>query len=149
MDVILRQLGELLLRAIPTFLLVVFLSYYLKFVFIRPLEKVLRQRYDATEGARKLAEEMLQRAAAKMDEYDAALRAARAEVYDEQERLHKRLQSEAAGQIAEARHRTEATIEEARQQIAHEAEVARASLERESDALADQIADAILRRSAA
>jgi F-type H+-transporting ATPase subunit b len=149
MEVILRQLGELLQKAIPTFLLVIFLSYYLKFVFFRPLEKVLRQRYDATEGARKLAEETLQRAEARMAEYEAALRAARVEVYGEQERLHKRLQDEAAGHIAEARRCTEAAIEEVRHQIAHEADAARASLERESDALADQIADAILRRSAA
>ena len=149
MDVILRQLGEFLLKAIPTFLLVIFLSYYLKFIFFRPLEKVLRQRYDATEGARKLAEETFERASAKMAEYESALRAARAEVYEEQEQLYRRLQEEAAGQIAEARRRSEAALEEARQQIAGEAATARASLERESDALADQIADAILRRSAA
>lgn len=149
MDVILRQLGQLLLKAIPTFLLVVFLSWYLKFVFFRPLEKVLRRRYDLTEGARKLAEEMLARADAKAAEYEVALRAARAELYEEQARMHKRLQEEAAAQIAEARRRAEAAIEEAGRQIAREGEAARASLERQSDALADQIVDAILRRSAA
>jgi F-type H+-transporting ATPase subunit b len=149
MDVILRQLGVLLLKAIPTFLLVVFLCWYLKFVFFRPLEKVLRRRYDATEGARKLAEELLARADARAAEYEAALRAARAEVYEGQERMHKRLQEEAAAQIAEARRRAEAAIEEAGRQVAREGEAARASLQRESDALADQIADAILRRSAA
>lgn len=149
MDVILRQLGQLLLKAVPTFLLVVFLSWYLKFVFFRPLEKVLRRRYDLTEGARKLAEEMLTRADAKAAEYEAALRAARAELYEEQERMHKRLQEEAAAQIADARRRAEAAIEEAARQIAREGEAARASLERQSDALADQIVNAILRRSAA
>ena len=77
MDKILHQLGELLLTALPTFFLILFLNYYLKFVFFKPLEKALRQRYDATEGARKLAEESLQRAAAKTAEYEATLRAAR------------------------------------------------------------------------
>lgn len=149
MDVILRQLGELLRKAIPTFLLVVFLSWYLKFVFFRPLEKVLRRRYDATEGARKLAEETLALAAAKAAEYEAALRSARAELYEEQERMHKRLQEEAAEQIAGARRHSEAATEEALRQIAREGEAARVSLQQQSDALADQIADAILRRSAA
>jgi F-type H+-transporting ATPase subunit b len=149
MDVILRQLGELLRKAIPTFLLVVFLSWYLKFVFFRPLEKVLRRRYDATEGAHKLAEETLARAASKAAEYEAALRSARAELYEQQERMHKRLQEEAAEQIAEAHRHSEATTEEALRQIAREGETARASLQQQSDALADQIADAILRRSAA
>jgi F-type H+-transporting ATPase subunit b len=149
MDAILRQLGQLLLQAVPTFLLVVFLHFYLKWIFFKPLEKVLRSRYEATEGARKLAEQSLERAAAKTAEYEAALRAARAEVYQAQERMHKQLQETEAAQLTDTRRRTEALVEEARQQIARDAEAAKASLAAQSDALADQIADAILRRSAA
>ena len=149
MDLILRQLGELLLKAIPTFLLVVFLSVYLKRVFFRPLEKVLAQRYEATEGARKLADESLRKAAAKAAEYEAAMREARADVYRQQEAIHKSLQEQAAAQIAEARKQSEAALEAAKQQIAQEAAAAKASLERESDQLAAQIADTVLRRSAA
>jgi F-type H+-transporting ATPase subunit b len=149
MDVILHQLGELLLKAIPTFLLVVLLSFYLKSVFFKPLEKVLQQRYDATEGARKLAEQSMERAAAKTQEYEAALRAARAELYQAQEQAHKQLQDQAAAQIAAARREAEHTVEQARQGIAKEAEAAKASLAAESENLANQIADAILRRSVA
>jgi F-type H+-transporting ATPase subunit b len=149
MDQILHQLGELLLKAIPTFLLVVFLSLYLKRVFFKPLEKVLAQRYEATEGARKLAEESLQRAAAKAGEYEAAMREARADVYRRQETIHKNLQEQAAAQLAEARKRSEAAVEAAKQQIAAEAAAARANLERESEILASQIAETVLRRSAA
>jgi len=61
----LHDLGQLLLRAVPTFLLVFALDFYLKYMFFKPLEKVLQQRYDATEGARKLAAEALELAAAK------------------------------------------------------------------------------------
>jgi F-type H+-transporting ATPase subunit b len=149
MEAILHQLGELLLKAIPTFLLVVLLSFYLKSVFFKPLERVLRQRYDATEGARKLAEESMQRAAAKTQEYEAALRAARAELYQAQEQAHKQLQEQAAAQIAEARRQAEETVTEAKLRIAKDAEEAMASLAAESDTLANQIADTILRRSAA
>lgn len=149
MDVILHQLGELLLKAIPTFLLVVLLSLYLKGVFFKPLEKILKQRYDATEGARKLAESSMERAAAKAHEYEAALRTARAEIYQAQALAHKDLQEKAAAQIGAARRQAEAAVEEAKQLIAEDAEAAKASLAAESEALANQIADSILRRSAA
>ena len=149
MDQILRQLGELLLKAIPTFLLVVFLSFYLKRMFFKPLEKVLAERYAATEGARKLAEESFQRASAKAAEYEAAMREARAEVYHQQEEIHRKLQEQAAAQIAEARKRSEAAVEAAKQQIAGEASAARLSLKSESDQLAAQVADTVLGGSVA
>jgi F-type H+-transporting ATPase subunit b len=149
MDVILRQLGQLLLKAVPTFVLVILLTIYLKRVFFKPLEKVLRQRYDATEGARKAADESLARAAAKASEYEAALRHARSEVYRQQEALHKQLQEREAEQIAEARRSADAQVKAAKADLAADVASAKASLARESEALANQIADSILRRSAA
>ena len=149
MDQILHQLGELLLKAVPTFLLVVFLHFYLKAIFFKPLEKVLQRRYEVTEGARKLADESLQRATAKAAEYEAAMRAARAEVYQAQEQVHKQLQELEAEQLLAARRSAEATVNEARQQIAKDVEAAKAALAAQSDSLATQIAETILRRSAA
>jgi|SRR5581483_289778 len=149
MDAILQQLGQLLLRAVPTFLLVVVLHFYLKYMFFKPLEKVLQQRYQATEGAKKLAEESLERAAKKTAEYEAALRAARAEVYQAQEQVHKQLQEREAAELAAARRNSEELIQEARATLARDVEAAKASLAAESEILAGQIADTILRRSAA
>jgi F-type H+-transporting ATPase subunit b len=149
MEAILQQLGQLLLKALPTFLLVILLQYYLKAVFFKPLDKVLQRRYEATEGARKLAEESLQHASAKAAEYEAAMRAARVEVYQAQEKLHKELQEAEAVQLLEARKRAEAAVEAARQQLARDVETAKASLAAQSDMLAGQIAETILRRSAA
>ena len=91
MGAILHQLGELLLNAVPTFILVVILNFYLKSVFFKPLEKVLKQRYEATGGARKLAEESTERAAKKTAVYEAAVRAARSEAYRVQEQLQRQL----------------------------------------------------------
>src|SRR5437016_14681847 len=91
MDAMLHALGGILLRAIPTFLLVVLLHFYLKSVFFKPLAKVLRQRYEATEGARKLAQQNLEQAAAKTAQYEASLRAARTQLYQAQEQLHKQI----------------------------------------------------------
>jgi F-type H+-transporting ATPase subunit b len=149
MDKIIHQLGELLLTALPTFFLILFLNYYLKFVFFKPLEKALRQRYDDTEGARKLAEESLQRAAAKTADYEAALRAARHEIYQAQEQAFKELQDRVAAQIAETRAQSDAAIKQARAALAQDVEAAKAGLAHDSETLANQIAESILRRRAA
>jgi F-type H+-transporting ATPase subunit b len=144
----LHALSGILVRAVPTFLLVFFLHFYLKYMFFRPLDKVLHARYEATEGARLRAAESLKRAAAKTAEYEAAIRAARAEVYRTQEQLHRRLQEEHAAQIHAAREQAEAAVRDAKAQLAAEVEQAKTDLAAQSDALASQIADVILHRGA-
>ncbi len=149
MDTMLHDLGQLLLRAVPTFLLVFALDFYLKYMFFKPLEKVLQQRYDATEGARKLAAEALELAAAKTAQYEAALRAARSEVYQAQEQAHRQLAEHQAGELLATRQRTEQIVRDAQRQLAEDAEVLKRELAAGSDALANQIADSILRGRAA
>lgn len=149
MNATLQALGGILLNAVPTFLLVVFLHFFLKAVFFKPLEKTLHQRYEATEGARQRAEEALARAAARTAEYEAAMRAARGEVYQAQEQLHKRLEEREAAELHQARARSEESIRQAKEGIEAEAAAARQGLAAQSDALADQITESILRRSAA
>src|SRR5437588_12868665 len=139
MDGTLHALGGILLRAVPTFLLVILLHFYLKSVFFRPLEKVLHQRYEATEGARKLARESLERAAAKTAEYEAAMRAAKTEIYHSQEQLHKQLQEREAADLLAARHRAESAVREAKALLAQDVASAKTGLEADTDALADQI----------
>jgi F-type H+-transporting ATPase subunit b len=149
MDATLHALGGLLLRALPTLILVIVLHFYLKGVYFRPLERVLQQRYEATEGARRLAKESLDRASARMAEYEAAMRAARAQVYQEQEQLHKELEDREAAALSEARRQAEAAIQAAKDDLDRDLEQARAGLDLESSRLADKIAESILRRSAA
>jgi F-type H+-transporting ATPase subunit b len=144
----LHALSGILLRAIPTFLLVVFLHFYLKYMFFKPLDKVLQARYEATEGARLRASEALKRAADRTADYEAAIRAARGEVYKTQEQLHRTLQEEQAAQVHAARERADAAVRDAKAQLAAEVEQAKTDLAAESDALAGQIADVILRRGA-
>ena len=145
----LHALGGILLRAVPTFLLVILLHFYLKSMFFKPLEKVLHQRYEATEGARKLAEQSLEQAAAKTARYEAELRAAKAAMYQAQEQLRKQLQEREAAGVAEARTRADAAIKLAKTQLAADVEAAKASLAADSESLANQIAETILRRNAA
>jgi F-type H+-transporting ATPase subunit b len=149
MDATLRALGGILLNAVPTFLLVVLLYFYLKKVFFQPMEKMLRQRFEATEGARKLADQSLARASARVAEYEAAIRAARSEIYQAQEEFYKEFQDRQAAQIAAARQSAEAGVREAKTQLALEVEAAKATLAQASQAMADEIADSMLRGTAA
>ena len=149
MDATLHALGAILLRAVPTLLLVIVLHFYLKSIFFKPLERVLHGRFEATEGARQLARQSQERAAAKMAEYQAAIRAARSEIYQSQEQLHKQLQDREAADLLEARQRVEAAVREAKAGFAKDVAEAKTSLAADSDALATQIAESILRRSAA
>jgi F-type H+-transporting ATPase subunit b len=149
MDAILRALGEILLNAVPTFLLVFILTFYLKKVFFQPMEKVLRERFEATEGARKLADQALARASARTAQYEAAIRAARSEIYQSQEQFYKELQESQAAQIVAARQSAGEHVHEAKADLAREVEAARASLAQASEGLAAEIADRMVRGNAA
>ena|SRR5579884_2688074 len=148
MEATLHALSGILLRAIPTFLLVILLHFYLKHMFFKPLDKVLHARYEATAGAKLRASESLQKAAAKAAEYEAAMRAARAEVYQSQEQLHRQLQDEHAVHVKAAREQAEGAVRQAKEQLAAEIAQAKSDLAAQSDTLAAQIADAILNRGA-
>src|SRR6266545_6812914 len=126
MEATLAALGGILLRAIPTLLIVVLLHFYLKFMFFKPLHKVLQSRYDATEGARRIAAESLERASAKVAEYEAAMREARAQVYQAQEQVHRRLEEQRTAEVQKARERAEASVREARAQLQMDMETAKA-----------------------
>jgi F-type H+-transporting ATPase subunit b len=143
-----EALGGILLNAIPTIILLIFLHFYLKFVLFKPLQKVLKEREALTAGARKAAEQSLAAAERKAAEYDAKFRDARAEVYKQQEETRKTWLQDQAAQVAEARGRNEGQIKDARFQIAQEAAGARQNLLETSTALADQIATRVLARRA-
>jgi F0F1-type ATP synthase membrane subunit b/b' len=144
MEATLHALGQILVQALPTFFLVLFLFIYLRGMFFQPLEKVLAQRNEATEGARKKAAEALDRAQAKAAAFEEQIRAARNEIYREQEEIRLKWREDQAGQIATARERSEAAVAEARTRITAEAAEAKASLAANSQSLANQITQAIL-----
>ncbi len=146
MDEVLRSLGGLLLQAVPTFMLVVLLHFYLKRVYFRPMAKVLADRFAATEGARQRAEESLAKASAKADEYESALRAARADIYREQEAFRHKLREDQAAAIQEARQRGQAMVSQASSQLAAELETAKQTLALQTESLAGQITEAVLHR---
>ena len=148
MEQTLQALSGILVKAIPTVVLVLLLHFYLKAMLFGPLEKILKQREELTEGARKAASASLAEAERKTAEYEAKLRDARAEVYREQEETRRKWLDRQAAQVAEARAAMEVSVREAKAQIATEAATARTTLLSTSSALADEIATAVLSRRA-
>jgi F-type H+-transporting ATPase subunit b len=145
----LQALSGILLKAVPTVILLIILHFYLKAVLFGPLDRVMKERRKLTEGARELAEASLAAATRKADEYEAKLREARAAVYKQQEEIRKRWLEEQAQQVAEARTRSEATVKTAREAIAQDAAGARKSLQDTSAAVADRIVATVLGKRAA
>jgi F-type H+-transporting ATPase subunit b len=148
MEQTLQALGGILLKAIPTVILLLILHYFLKAVLFGPIEKMLEQRRELTEGARAAAETSLAAAEGKAQEYEAKFRDARAVVYKEQEETRRQWLEEQAEQIAKAHESAEITLRMAKEAIGSEASAARASLERTAESLADQIAASLLARKA-
>jgi F-type H+-transporting ATPase subunit b len=146
MEATLHALGEILVQAIPTFFLVLLLFLYLRSMFFKPLERVLAERREATEGARKKAAEALDRAQAKAAAYEEKIRAARNDLYREQEEVRLKWRDDQIAQVMAARQSAEAAVKDAKAQISTEADQAKAALAGGSQSLADQITQAILQR---
>lgn len=149
MEETLQALAGILLRAIPTLILVLFLHFYLKKIFFEPLGEILRKRREATQGARDAAAGILGKATEKAGEYEAALREARLNLHREQEENRRRLLEEQASRVEEAKAGAHAMIHEAKKQLAEDTEGARRQLAASAGALADTIADAVLNGRAA
>jgi F0F1-type ATP synthase membrane subunit b/b' len=149
MDKTLHDLGGIVLNGLPTFFLVLILAFFVRFLYLKPLEKVLAERFRLTEGARQAAEDSLKNADTKIAEYQEALNKVRNEIYLEQAALLQKLHAEQAELVQAVRAESETRVAEIKLAIAQEAEAARDTLEAQAEALAGQIADAILRRRAA
>lgn len=145
MEQMFAKVVPLLWQALPTFILIILLHFYLKAMLFKPLEKALEERRTATEGVRQQAKEAREMAERKAAEYEETLRAARTEVYKEQDQLRADLRKQQADALATIRSQTEATIVEARAQLERERDSARRTLETDSEALAESIAAVALK----
>lgn len=148
MEQVVQALGGMLLRALPTFLLVLFLYIFLKKVFFNPLEKLMHERHEATEGALKAARERLAAADQKSGEYEQALKEARAEMYRGQERERQLVLEETGALVRAARAQADELVRAARQELEAEVKVAKARLENEGDTLGEAVAQAVLKAKA-
>lgn len=130
-------------------MLLLIVHLYLKRMFFGPMREVLAKRREATEGARKSAEELLAKASEKAAALEASLRKAREEIYQEQEEARRRWIGEQNARLEEARRSSRDLIHQAKQQLDTEAAAAKRDLAATTAALADQIAQSLLEGKAA
>jgi len=137
-------LQPILLRALPTFILVILLHWFLKKVLFQPLDRVLEERRRRTEGVLESCQAAMERARTRIQDYENSLRQAQAEIFDQQEAERKRMAAQRAALLAEARQRARERVEAARAEIQAEAELARQTLREEAARLAGVIAESVL-----
>jgi F-type H+-transporting ATPase subunit b len=149
MDPTLTALAELLVEAIPTILFFILLTVYLKYVFFRPMGRILEERRRQTEGVRELAQRAFDAADEKTSEFERAMQLARAQIHQENEAIRRQWSEEQAQAIAKSRIEASHRIEAAKHQIAHEVEKAKGELDISVDRLSAQIVESLVRRRAA
>ena len=149
MEQTLHDLGQLLLKAVPTVFLLLVVHFYLKAMFFRPMADVLAKRRAATDGQRESAEALRARAAEQTKSIEDQLRQAREAIYQEQEEARRRWTSDQSTQLDDARHKSRELIHQSKDQLDAEAGAAKGQLQGTVDTLADQIASTLLERTSA
>ena|SRR5450432_3048451 len=145
MDETLKQLGGLLLGSIPTVIFMVLIYAAYSVIVHKPLSKILAERHDRTEGAVAKAKADIAAAEARTTEYEQKLREARSAVFKAQEAKRQQAAQVRASAVSEARSVAQARVEKERAGIAEEQDNAQAALQAQSQALASQIMQAVLR----
>ena len=142
MDQTLQQLGELLLGSVPTVILLAVLYALYTAVVHKPLQRVLAERRDKTEGAVDKSRADIAAAEARTTEYERKLREARAAVFRAQEARRQAVLQARTDALNEARRKAQAQVQAAKQDI----ETDRAEAEKALPAAAGALAQEIVRR---
>lgn len=133
--------------------LVFVLILFLVFVFVlnrilfRPISRVLDERETLTEGAANEARAARRRYEARLAEYEATIRQARAESYRRLEQERAAALDERRRLIEEAKQHANEEIGRAKQEIERQVATARAALESESRQIAERISRTVLGRT--
>ena len=144
MDQTLQQLGELLLGAIPTVIFLTLLYFLYKALLHHPLQRVLAERRNKTEGAIEKSQADIAAADARTSEYEQRLREARAAVFRAQEARRQAAVQARANAVHEARGRAQAQVQAAKADIERDRIAAEQGLEGQAAALAQEIVRRVL-----
>jgi F-type H+-transporting ATPase subunit b len=145
MDLILKQVGELLLGAVPTVVLLLLLYAIYSRLVHKPLMRVLEERRERTGGAVAKARTDIAAAEARTQEYEQRLREARLAIFKAQEARRQVAQQSRADAVLQARTRAQQQVSEARAGIEQDMAAARGGLQAETERLAAEIIRTILR----
>jgi F-type H+-transporting ATPase subunit b len=149
MDAILRQIGELLINSIPTIISVLILWTAYTFLVHNKLHQVLAQRHALTEGAMERAQQEIATAEKRTAEYEQRVREARSQIYKAQQANRQRVVDERNAALAEARKNAGEMVKKARAVLETDTAGAKAALEQQASALADQVIATILKPATA
>lgn len=144
LDELLRQLGELVLGSVPTMIIFLLLVFAYRFILYGPLVKTLAERRARTTGALEAAHAAIAAADAKAQEYEAKLRAARAEIFHQRELRVQQWIAQKDAALAAARHAAQERVAQARAGVEAEAASARQQIESAAGQLAAQVLQVIL-----
>jgi F-type H+-transporting ATPase subunit b len=144
MDQTLQQLGELLLGAVPTVIMLMLLYALYTLIVHKPLQRVLEERHNKTEGAIEKSKADIAAAEARTSEYEQRLREARAAVFRARDaKRHAAMQARAKA-VAEARNGAQAQVQAAKADIETDRLAAEHGLQAEAAALAREIVRRVL-----
>ena len=144
MDEILRQLEPLLIGSVPTMVLFLILVLAYKHILLGPLAKVLEERRARTAGAVERANAAIAAAEAKAQEYEAKLRAARAEIFRARENRIKAWNAERESALATARQAARDRAHAAKTALEAQVGSSKQEIERGAESLAADILKAVL-----
>ncbi|MGD0930006.1 MAG: hypothetical protein ABR902_05080 [Candidatus Korobacteraceae bacterium] len=149
MDTTLRQVGQLLLDAIPTVVLLLLLYVIYQNFLRKPMERVLAQRRERTEGAVAQARAEVATAESRTQEYEHKLREARLAIFKAQDARRQQAQQLRTQALAEARQRAQQQLKEAKVAIDQDMAEARTGLQAETQRLAADIIRTVLKPAGA
>jgi len=144
MDQTLQQLGELLLGAVPTVILLTLLYALYTVIVHKPLRRVLEERRSKTEGAIEKSKADIAAADARTSEYEQRLREARAAIFRGQETKRQAALQARANAVNEARRNAQAKVQAAKADIESDRAAAEQGLGAEAANLAREIVRRVL-----
>ncbi len=145
MDQTIRQLGELLLGAVPTALLLLTLYFLYTVLVHKPLIAVLAERRERTQGAMEKARADIAAAEARTADYEQRVREARSTIFKTQDDRRQKAIHARSEAVAQARARAQEQIEAARSSIEKDKQQALTNLQAEAGRLASEIVRTVLR----
>jgi F-type H+-transporting ATPase subunit b len=144
MDELLKQLGDLALGATPTIILFILLVLAYRFILFGRLVKTRDERRGRTAGALEKSSHAVAQADVRTQEYEARLRAARAEIFRGREQRMQRLNADKDSALAAARLAAQTQVESAQNALNAQAADARRQIEASANQLAAQVLAAVL-----
>ena len=145
MEQTLRQLGRLLLGAVPTVILVAVLYSLYTLLIQRPLAAILAERRNRTQGAMKKARADIAAAEARTADYEQRLREARQKIFKLQEARQQQANQLRAQAIQQAHTRAQEQIQQARAALEEDKQQAMSKLRSDASRLATEIVRTVLR----